>query len=103
MRALKTLVIVMGVMLAVGFVALIVAIAERVSRKEPLRAAAPAAGQAVTAAPIDLPSGANIASMAAGTDRLVVDLALAGGEHRLLVIDMATGRILVTIPLHGAP
>jgi len=103
MRALKTLVVVMGVMLVIGFVALIVAIAERVSKKEPLRAAAPAAEQAFTAAPIELPSGAHIESMSAGTDRLVLDLALAGGEHRLLVIDMATGRILVTIPLRGAP
>lgn len=102
MRALKVLVIVMGVMLVVGFIGLIVAIVDRVSKKEPLRVAAPA-GQPFSAPPIDLPQGARIESMAAGSDRLVLDLALPNGERRLLVIDLATGRNLGTIPLHTAP
>jgi hypothetical protein len=102
MRALKVLVIVMGLMLLIGFVGLIVAIADRVSKKEPLRAAAPA-GAPFTAPPIDLPRGAHIESMAAGTDRLVLDLVLPDGERRLLVIDLATGRNLGTIPLHTSP
>jgi len=108
MRALKILVAVMGVMLVVGFVALVVAVAERMSKKEPLRTAPPVAGQPVAgqpmaAAPIELPRGAHIDGMAVGPDRVVLDLGLADGEHRLLVIDMATGRTLVTIPLHSAP
>ena len=123
MRALKILVAVMGVMLVVGFVALVVAVAERMSKKEPLRTAPPVAGQPVagqpvagqpmagqpvagqpvTAAPIELPRGAHIDGMAVGPDRVVLDLGLADNEHRLLVIDMATGRTLVTIPLHSAP
>jgi hypothetical protein len=102
MRALKVLVIVMGVLLVVGFVGLIVAIADRVSKKEPLRAAAPI-GQPFTASPIELPRGAYIESMAAGTDRLVLDLVLPDGERRLLIIDLATGRNLGTIPLHTPP
>lgn len=101
MRALKTLVVVMGVMLVVGFVALVIAIAERVSNKEPRTAAAPP--QPVTAAPIALPTGAQIEKMATANDRLVLDIALPSGEHRLLIIDLATGRTLVTIPLHAAP
>jgi hypothetical protein len=103
MRALKALVIVMGVMLLVGFIALIVVIAERASKKTADRPAIPATGQPLTAAPVELPRGARIENMAAGTDRVVVDLVLPDGEHRLLVIDLATGRNLVTIPLHNAP
>ena len=102
MRALKILVAVMGVMLVVGIVGLIVAIADRVSKKEPLRAVAPA-GQPFTAPPIELPRGARIESMAAGSDRLVLDLVLPDGGRRLLIIDLATGRNLGTIPLHTAP
>jgi hypothetical protein len=103
MRALKALVIIMGVMLLVGFIALIVAIAERVSKKTADRPASPAAGQPLTAAPIELPRGAHIESMAAGTDRIILDLLLPDGGRRLLVIDLATGRNLVTIPLHSVP
>ena len=105
MRGLKILVVVMGVMLVLGFAALIVAIAERVSKKEPPRTAAPtaSASQPFTAAPVELPPGARIESMASGGDRLVLDLVMPDGERRLLVIDLATGRTLGTIPLHSAP
>ena len=102
MRGLKILVAVMGVMLVAGFVALVVAIAERVPKKDTPRAGTPA-GQPVTAAPIELPAGAHIESMVPANDRLVLDITLPGGEHRLLVIDLATGRTLVTIPLRTAP
>jgi hypothetical protein len=52
-RALKIAVIVMGVMLVVGTVALIAAIAARVSHKP----AGPATKPAFIAQPIDLPPG----------------------------------------------
>lgn len=102
MRALKILVIVMGLMLVVGFVALIVAVTERVSKKEPARSAAPEA-RPLSAAPIELPRGARIESMAAGTDRLVLDLVLPDGERRLVILDLSTGRSLLTVPLLSAP
>ena len=91
MRALKIAVIVMGVLLVVGTVALIVAIATRVSHKptEP-------AARAEYAAP-------RIEAMTAGPDRLVIDLLLADGTRQLLVIDLATGRRLGTIPLRTPP
>ena len=102
MRALKILVVVMGVMLVVGFVGLIVAVTERISKKDAPQPTA-RAGQPFTAAPVDLPRGARIESMAVGADRLVLDLVLPDGERLLLVIDLATGRNLGTIPLHAAP
>ena len=82
MRALKIAVIVMGVMLVVGAVALIAAIATRVSHKP----SEPASRVEYAAPPIDLPAGAHIEAMADGT-------------RQLLIIDLATGRRLGTIPL----
>jgi hypothetical protein len=95
MRALKIAVIVMGVMLVVGAVALIAAIATRVSHKP----SEPASRVEYAAPPIDLPAGSRIEAMTAGSDRLVVDLLLADGTRQLLIIDLATGRRLGTIPL----
>ena len=98
-RALKIAVIVMGIMLVVGVVVLVAAIAARVSHKPP----APAPKAEFTAPAIELPAGARIEAMTAGPDRLVIDLLLADGTRQLLILDLATGRRLGTIPLRAAP
>lgn len=99
MRALKIAVVVMGVLLVVGTVALMVAIATRASHKP----AEPAVRAEYAAPPIDLPAGSRIEAMTAGPDRLVINLLLADGTRQLLVIDLATGRRLGTIPLRTPP
>jgi hypothetical protein len=93
MRGLKTLVIVMGVLLVVGFAALVATIAARLSHRAP----APAA--AFTASPVPLPPGAKIERMSTGPDRIVLAIALSDGTEQLLVIDLQTGRLLGAIPL----
>ena len=98
-RGLKIAVVVMGVMLVVGVVVLIGAIAARVSHKT----AEPAPRPVFTAEPIELPAGARIESMTAGTDRLVLDVLLADGTRQLLILDLASGRRIGTIPLRTAP
>ena len=97
MRALKILVVVMGVMLVVGFAALVAGIAARVSRSgsSPVRVFA--------ARPIDIPRGARIEAITAASDRLVLGLALPDGNRQLLVIDLTTGARLGTVELHPAP
>jgi Family of unknown function (DUF6476) len=97
--ALKALVIVMGVMLVAGVALLIVVIAGRAAHRE---TGAPAP-QPFTAMPIDIPPGARIEAMSTGPDRVVLDLMLADGNRQLVVIDLATGRRLGTIPLRAAP
>jgi hypothetical protein len=99
MRALKLLVVVMGVMLVVGFAALVLVIAGRVSRGGP---AATAHGFAA-APPIDIPRGARIEAMTAGPDRLILALALPEGGTQLVIIDLAKGVRLGTIELHPVP
>ena len=99
MRALKILVVVMGVMLVVGFTALVAVIACRVSRGGP----ALPANRLFANSSIDVPAGARIEAMTAGPDRLIVALALPEGERQLLVIDLATGIRLGAIELHPSP
>jgi hypothetical protein len=96
-RALKTLVAVMGAMLVAGLVVLAAGIATRLARRPP----APAA--AVTAPPITLPHGATIEQMSTGADRIVLEIGLTDGSAELVVIDLATGRLLGIIPLDEAP
>jgi hypothetical protein len=99
MRALKILVIVMGVMLVVGFAALVAVIAGRVSRGGPAATAA----HGFAAPPIDIPRGARIESMTAGPDRLILALALPEGGRQLVIIDLTNGVRLATIELHPVP
>ena len=99
MRALKILVVVMGVMLVVGFAALVVVIAGRVSRGGPAATAA----NGFAAVPIDVPRGARIEAMTSGPDRLILALALPEGGRQLVVIDLAKGVRLGTIELHPVP
>lgn len=105
MRALKILVVVMGILLVGGFFALVVSIAYVAKNRQP---AAPAAATAATRAPyvapvIDLPAGARIETMALGADRLVLGIITPDGNRELLVLDPASGRRLGTIPLRPAP
>jgi hypothetical protein len=93
------LVVVMGVMLVIGFVALLAVIAGRVAKKTPETSAT----ATFQAAPIELPRGAHIEAMAVGPDRMVIDVLLPDGARQLVVIELATGRQLGTIPLRTAP
>lgn len=97
MQALKVLVVIMGLMILAGLTLLGAIMASRVAHRPP---ATPASAPAFSAAPIDLPAGARVATIKVGTDRLVVDIVFADGNHQLLVIDLLTGRRLGTIPLH---
>jgi Family of unknown function (DUF6476) len=99
MRALKILVVVMGVMLVGGFATLIAVIGGRMSRS----GSAPATARSFAASAIDIPHGARIEAMTAGPDRLVLALALPEGLRQLVIIDLATGARLGTIELRVAP
>jgi hypothetical protein len=95
MRTLKILVAVMAVLLVGGFALLVAVIAGRLSRSGgPPRS---------FASVIDIPRDARLAAMTAGADRLVLELALPGGGHQLVVLDLGTGAQLGTIELRTAP
>lgn len=94
MRALKILVGVMGAMILAGIAILVATIAGRLPKSP---------AQAFTAPPIDIPAGARVESMTTGADRIVLDLVLSGGSRQLLIVDLASGRKLGTVPLRPAP
>lgn len=98
MRALKILVTVMGVVIVVGFGAVIAVVAGRIARREPARAVPAFAGGTIA-----VPAGARVEAMTASADRLILDLALPDGAHRIIILDSATGARLGTIDLRPAP
>ena len=96
MRALKNLVVVMGVMLIGGFALLVAVVAGRLPRG----ASVP---RSFAATAIDIPRDARIEAMTAGADRLVLELVLPEGRRQLVVVDLATGARLGTIELRAPP
>lgn len=99
LRALKILVVVMGIMLVVGFGALIIVIAGRVSH----RAASPSSARSAVGTMIEIPRGARIEAMTTAPDRLILDLVLPDGNRQIVIIDLATGARIGSIELHPAP
>jgi len=95
LRALKILVVVMGIMLVVGLAALVAVIAGRVSRG-PSAISGP---RPVAAAPLDLPPGARIETIGVGAERLVLAVVLPDGDRELVIVDITSGRRLGSIPL----
>jgi hypothetical protein len=94
MRALKVAVIVMGVLIVAGTMALVIGIARRSSTPVASSAALPASVSAV----LDEPAGTRIAGIVALRDRLAVQLQ-GGGVDRVVLIDAATGTIAGRVSL----
>ena len=96
MRAVKILVVVMGVLLIGGFALLVAVIAGRLSRGGNVP-------RSFASTAIDIPRAARIETMTVGTDRLVLELVLPEGGRQLVIVDLATGTRLGTIELRAAP
>jgi hypothetical protein len=100
-RALKVLVIVLGILLIGGVVALVAMIVARSGTTLPRPAAAPPRGVPYEAA-VDRPPGARIVDTQAEGPHLVVTIALPDGRQQILLLDLASGARLGTIELRGA-
>jgi len=96
MRALKLLVIVLGVLLLLGIGALAAAVVWRVDHG---RALSSRPVPTVAAQRIILPAGAKVIATDVNAGRLVARIELAGGSVRVLVFDLATGNEIATIDL----
>ena len=112
MRALKLLVIVMGVLLLAGIVALGFGVQYRLNHPRAVAVAAGAttAPDVPSAAPpntIDLPAGSHVVGAEASGDRLVVRVELAAGAgEELIIVNLATGVPVSTVilkPQTGTP
>lgn len=98
-RALVLAVVGMGVAILAAVAFLGATIAGRVAHRPPAVAGAPVTAQAFVAPPIEVPKGAHVEALSTGADRLVLEIALADGSRQLVILDLATGRRLGTIPL----
>ena len=96
MRALKILVVVMGVLLLAGSVALAVALMARLAHHP-----APVPGVPARLA-VTLPKGARVESVSALGDRLAVHVTTPDGAL-VLIVDPATGAVRETLELDPAP
>ena len=113
LRALKFLVIGMGVAIAVGVAVVVVTIIQRASASwEDARSATPAVEAAASdAAPrpgfgtrtLDVPRGGRIVDMTAEGDRLFIRLETPEGARRIVVLDAATGVRLGAFEVRESP
>jgi hypothetical protein len=85
MRALKFLVVAMGVLIVTGTVTLVVLVVQRAGA--PMPAAMPAIS-------LNLPEGARMVSVAGAGDRFAVLVEGPGGATRLLLLDARNGRVV---------
>jgi len=92
MAALKTLVIVMGVLLVAGFIVVVVTIYNRATAPQPDRTVS-----------IPVPTGGTVVDMVGAEDRVVLRYRLADGSERLVIVNARTGKPAGTINLVPAP
>ena len=95
MRALKALVIIMGVLIVIATAVVIYAIVRKVG-------GAPHPAAAPVAASVTLPDGCSVAEMVAAGDRLALRLAGEGDCRQILLVDPASGAVTGHIALGKA-
>ncbi len=99
MRALKILVVVMGVMLVGGTVALIAAVVARGPRSAASPTASVPAGRGFGRVVADLPEGARVLGSEIAGERIVLRVGLAEGAEELILFDLRNGERLGIIEL----
>jgi len=98
MKPLVALVIIMGVLIVAGIVVVIATIANRMSGGGREATSAPAA-PAFTTADLPVPAGCQVMETTTADDRLVLRLGSGERCNQILIVDMATGRLLGTLRL----
>ncbi len=91
MRALKALVIGMGVLIAAGLITVVVTIADRTLD----------GGGPPTEAALAIPPGAEVLETALDGGRIALRLRLPGGAQAIHVFDLATGERVATARVDG--
>lgn len=102
MRALKVLVVVMGVLLVAGVAIVIITIMTRLTQHPAATAPVATADGRPTpfgTAALSLPAGARVIDMQSAGRRLALRLRRADGSEAILIVDPDTGTALGTIEL----
>ena len=99
MRAIQVLVVVMGVLIVAGVIALAVTIASRIAKKdEPDR---PRSQPAFGEVQLPLPAGGRVVWATVADGRLVVHIQGTSEAARFEVVDLATGNRLGAVRVGG--
>jgi hypothetical protein len=106
MKALKTLVIAMGVLVLAGVAVIGVTLYNRANRPgglmgEPPAAVAPA--RQITAGSLGLPAGSRIRGIAGAGSRVVVHVELPSGTEQLVILDPASGAVVGRLGVADKP
>jgi uncharacterized protein DUF6476 len=99
MRALKILVVVMGVLLIAGFAVVVVTIISRMTQRATPTAVAAAHLPAFGTTSVTLPADSLVMEVQGAGDRILLRLDLKDGTEMLLVLDAATGTELGRVKL----
>ena len=102
MKPLLALVIIMSVLIVAGIVVVIATIANRMGgggREATSTRAAPA----FAAADLPIPAGCQVMETTTADDRLILRLGSGERCNQILIVDMATGRLLGTLRLVTNP
>ena len=99
MQVLKALVIIMGVLLAAGTVALVFAIIHHraATRDQTAQASLAMPGHAS----LNLPAGSRVAQMIGIGDRVELLMVAPDGKQSLLLVEPATGKTIETIGIEA--
>ena len=96
MKALKTLVIVMGILILAGIAVIGVTLYNRANRPGGLAGTPPAAAPAdrIADGSLGLPAGSRIRGLAGAGGRVVVHVELPSGAEELVILDPASGAVV---------
>ncbi|MEX0695926.1 MAG: hypothetical protein WD099_00120 [Dongiaceae bacterium] len=103
MQALKALVIVMGLLIVVGVVAVAATISYRLGRLADSAAPAVAGPGGFAAVELAIPEGCRAVEAAPAGERLVLRLGDGRQCNRVLIVDMNSGALLGRLDLVPAP
>jgi hypothetical protein len=97
MKPLMALVIIMGVLIVGGIVVVIATIANRMSGGREATSTGAAPGFATADLPV--PAGCQVMETTTADDRLILRLGSGERCNQILIVDLATGRLLGTLRL----
>ncbi len=97
MKPLIALVIIMGVLIVAGLVVVVVTIANRLGGAD--RTANTRAAAEFATVDLPVPAGCEVMETTAADDRLILRLGSGERCNQVLIVDMATGRLLGTLRL----
>jgi hypothetical protein len=98
MKPLVALVIIMGVLIVAGIVVIVVTIVSRMGGDRTANSPVATATQFATV-DLPVPAGCQVMETTTAADRLVLRLGTGERCNQVLIVDMATGRLLGTVRL----